>query len=162
MSEHQRHAGNEVIACTLRRDLASLEAAIAHDTDVNARDGDGRAALHHAVVNGDGGIVAKLLGAGAAVRVRDASGWTPLHFAAAGYHIALAKVLIEAGADLDAEDLHGNTPLFRATFESRGRGNMIQLLRTYGADANHRNKHGVSPLGLAATIANYDVAKWFE
>jgi len=92
----------------------------------------------------------------------DASGWTALHFAAGGYHVALAEALLEAGADVDAEDSHGNTPLFRATFESYGRGEMTRLLVAHGADAAQPNKHGISPSGLAATIANYDVAKWFE
>lgn len=130
--------------------------------DVNLRDGDGRTALHQAVINGHGEIVKTLLGVGADVQVADSAGWTPLNFAASGYHLALAEALLDAGAGVDAEDSHANTPLFRATFESRGRGDMIRLLSRHGADAAHTNKHGMSPAGLAATIANYDVAKWFE
>lgn len=162
MSKRKRTEVCEVIANTLRRDHDGLASLIAKGADVNQRDSDGRTALHHAVINGDEGIVQALLCANADVHIADSDGWTPLHFAARGYHLALAEVLLEAGADIEALDSHGNTPLFRATFESRGRGDMIQLLMRHGADAGHANKHGVSPAGLAATIANYDVAKWFE
>ena len=74
----------------------------------------------------------------------------------------VAKLLISGGALVDSADGHGNTPLFKAVFESRGRGEMIQLLLRQGADRNRVNKHGVSPRTLAATIANFDVKKWLE
>ena len=38
---------------------------------------------------------------------------------------------------------------------------MIQLLRANGADVNGRNIHGVTPVTLARSIANYDVRQWF-
>jgi ankyrin repeat protein len=49
-------------------------------------------------------------------------------------------------------------PLSHAVFESRGRGEMIRLLLSFGADKALKNKHGVSPENLARTIANYDVS----
>ena len=36
-----------------------------------------------------------------------------------------------------------------------------KLLRDSGADPLHKNNHGVSPLILARTIANYDVRQFF-
>jgi hypothetical protein len=45
-------------------------------------------------------------------------------------------------------------------FNSRGRGELIALLRQRGADASSTNKFGVSPVSLARTIANYDVARF--
>jgi uncharacterized protein len=62
---------------------------------------------------------------------------------------------------VDSEDIHGNTPLWRAVFNSRGRGDLIELLLSSGADRGHRNKRGKTPLDLANTIANYDVAQFF-
>jgi uncharacterized protein len=152
----------ELIRATLSRDSTAIRDAIAAGADVNEVDRDGRTALHHAAINGDISAVALLMEAGAQPNIRDSAGWTALHFAAAEYHMPVAEALLRAGAVVDAEDGHGNTPLFRAVFESRGRGEMIRLLRAHGADAAHVNRHGVSPAGLAATIANYDVGKWLE
>jgi ankyrin repeat protein len=74
----------------------------------------------------------------------------------------MARLLLDSGASVDPRDANGNTPLFRAVFNSRGRGELIGLLRQRGADANSTNKFGVSPVGLARTIANYDVARFFN
>ena len=71
-------------------------------------------------------------------------------------------MLLDASARVDATDSHGNTPLFRATFESRGNGDMIELLRTRGADPRVSNQSGVTPVELARTIANFDVAQFYE
>jgi uncharacterized protein len=161
MSKQKRTEVPAIISATLRRDREALM-ALAKGEATNERDRDGRAALHHAVINGDDEITAALLGAGADANARDAAGWTALHFAAAEYHISLAKMLLHAGASVDSEDSDGNTPLFRAVFESRGRGEMIRLLIAHGADASHANRYGVTPASLAATIANYDVAQWLQ
>jgi len=72
------------------------------------------------------------------------------------------KLLIDAGAAIDPVDDHGNTPLSNAVFESRGDGQVIQMLLAAGADPHRKNSHGVSPASLAHTISNYDVAKFFR
>ncbi len=92
----------------------------------------------------------------------DRLGWTPLHFAAQRHFVPIASALLAAGAPVDSADGHGNTPLSNAVFESRGRGEMITLIREHGADIHRRNAHGVSPSELAARIANYDVRRWLE
>jgi ankyrin repeat protein len=56
---------------------------------------------------------------------------------------------------------HGNSALFVATFNSRGRGELIGLLRERGADPDQLNRHGQTPRGLANLIGNYDVARFF-
>lgn len=122
---------------------------------------DGRTELHYAAADGDADRVRELLGEGLDPRAADVSGWTPLHFAAQRHVPAIVNLLLEAGADVNAQDEHGNTPLFRAVFESRGRGDCIQMLREHGADPGLKNQHGVSPVELARTIANFDVARWF-
>lgn len=81
-----------------------------------------------------------------------------MHYAAQGNLTDIAKLLIENGADLEVKDNYGNTPLSRATFSSRGYGDLIKLLLSYGADRNN----GVGPLKLANTIANYNIKQFFE
>ena len=122
----------------------------------------GRTELHYAAGDGNMEATRALIVGGARVDLPDDNGWTPLHFAAQAYSVPVAEALLAAGASVDAQDSHGNTPLARAVFESCGRGELIALLRRSGADATRVNTHGVSPLSLAHTIANYDVAQFFS
>jgi uncharacterized protein len=122
----------------------------------------GRTPLHHAVNESDPLTLKRLLDDGHDPNAVDDEGWTPLHFAAQGNSPEAARLLLEAGAAVDPRDSHGNTPLFKAVFSSRGIGDVIELLREHGADPNALNAHGVSPLKLARTIANYDVAGFFS
>jgi uncharacterized protein len=128
---------------------------------VSERDRDGRTALHVAALRGDIGRVSELLASGADLDAADTQGRTPLHLAAQEWQVDVAELLCDAGAAVDSTDAFGNTPLWRATFESRGRGEMIRLLLDHGADADRANGSGVSPRQLAETIANYDVRQFF-
>jgi uncharacterized protein len=128
---------------------------------VEERDRDGRTPLHFAAFQGDVDRVLELIASGADLDAADAEGRTPLHYAAQEWWIDAAAQLCEAGATVDCADAFGNTPLGRATFESRGRGEMILLLIGHGADPDRPNHSGVTPRQLATTIANYDVRQFF-
>lgn len=121
----------------------------------------GRTELHYAAVDGDAAKVKAILATGLSPGAPDDNGWTPLHFAAQAWALDICVALLDAGAPVDAQDIHGNTPLFKAVHESRGRGEIIRLLRARGADPMLKNCHGVSPLSLAHTIANFDVRQYF-
>jgi len=121
----------------------------------------GRSALHYAAADGNLDEVRRLVETGMDVSLPDNKAWTPLHFAAQSGKPDVARYLIEAGAIVDALDEHGNTPLFRATFESKGNGEMILVFRRAGANPLRENNHGVSPASLARSIGNYDVAQFF-
>jgi ankyrin repeat protein len=125
-------------------------------------DGLGRTPLHYAAADGRLDEVARLLAAGADANAQDDNGWSPLHFAAQSASAAIVEALLGAGAELDPRDSFGNTPLFKAVFSSKGDGAVIKLLRDAGADPHAANSSGVSPLSLARTIANYDVAQFFS
>jgi ankyrin repeat protein len=127
-----------------------------------ALDQDGRSDLHYAARDGDLAAVQKLVSEGADVNLQDKHGWTPLHFAAQALSEDVAAYLLAHGAAVDTEDRHGNTPLFRATFAWLGDGAIIRALRAAGADPKKRNKSGVSPVMLARTIANYDIARFYS
>ncbi|HEV3384643.1 MAG TPA: ankyrin repeat domain-containing protein [Gemmata sp.] len=122
----------------------------------------GQTPLHCAALEGDSGHIRKLLASGLVADSPDDNGWTPLHFAAQSNAADATAVLLKAGAAVDARDAHGNTPLSMAVFNSRGNGEVIKLLRAHGADPNVKNNHGVSPLNLARTIANFDVRQFFQ
>jgi ankyrin repeat protein len=122
----------------------------------------GRAPLHYAAAGGQVDEVIRLLAAGADPNAQDDNGWSPLHFAAQAVSAGATEALLAAGAQTMLTDSFGNTPLFRAVFASKGNGAVIQLLRSAGADPHTENTNGVTPLGLARTIGNYNVAQFFS
>ena len=122
----------------------------------------GRSELHYAANESDTVRAESLIREGSDVSLPDKNGWTPLHFAAQSGSVDIAKLLLEAGAQIDPTDTFGNTPLWRATFSSKGAGDLICLLRSHGADPARENDSGVSPVGLARGIENYDVAQHFS
>ena len=121
----------------------------------------GRTPLHYACASGRSEDVAQLLASGSDVNTQDDSGWSPLHFAAQAASPDCLALLLRAGANVSLQDSFGNTALWRAVFSSTGDGTAIVLLRNAGADPLAKNEHGVSPLSLARTIGNYDVATFF-
>lgn len=136
--------------------------AIDAGESINSVDRDGRSALHLCVLQVDVPLIRILLDLGIDVSLGDRMGWTALHFSARDHTVHVAEILLDAGCPVDIEDKFGNTPLSTAVFESRGRGEMITLLLKRGADRYKENKAGVSPKGLAESIANYNVRQWFQ
>ena len=124
-------------------------------------DGLGRTPLHYACVDGRSEDVAQLLASGLDANAQDDNGCSPLHFAAQAVSLECLTLLIRAGASVSLQDSFGNTALWRAVFSSKGNGAAISMLRQAGADPHAKNEHGVSPLSLARTIGNYDVAQFF-
>ena len=120
-----------------------------------------RSPLHDAAMDDNVSVMEALLAGGESPDVQDWQGFTPLHFAAQQYSLSVAAMLLDAGASVDVENSFGNTPLFVAVFNSNGRGGLIRLLRSYGADPLHVNTSGQTPVGLARLIANSDVAQFF-
>ncbi|MET3905089.1 ankyrin repeat domain-containing protein [Paenarthrobacter sp. 4246] len=120
-----------------------------------------RTALHHAALENDVAAVEQLLADGASPDAQDKAGFTPLHFAAQEYSVEASAALLGAGATVDLQNGWGNTALFTAVFNSNGRGELIKLLRSHGADPLCVNGSGQTPVGLARLIGNYDVAQYF-
>jgi ankyrin repeat protein len=144
----------------MRHSFAEVALAIAQAEDVNALDREGRTPLFYAVQDGFTTIAAELIRHGADVNAHDKCLRTPLHFAANSFQPELAELLLKNGASVDAQDINGNTPLSDAVFGSRGRGQLIKILLSSGANKSLKNRHGVSPEDLAKSIGNYDVGKF--
>ena len=125
-------------------------------------DNMGRIELHYSSAAGDAEAVRGHLQGGADKNATDDNGWSPLHFAAQASSEPVTRLLLHAGAEINAQDSNGNTPLSTAVFASKGEGELIQLLRASGADPFLENNYGVSPVSLASSIANYNVAQHFN
>lgn len=151
---------SELLKAVMKGDLMAVRHAIAQGESVDSLDRDGRTPLFQAVGDGKMEIVSELIAKGADVNAKDKSLETPLHFAAREYRIAIGEILLRQGAQVDAQSVHGKTPLWEAVYWFSGRGDMIRMLISHGADKNIKNKHGVSPASLSETIANYDAASF--
>lgn len=116
---------------------------------------------HYAALSDDVAQVVELFAGGADPDAADIQGFTALHFACQQGDVESARVLLDGGATVDSVDAFGNTPLWTAVFNSRGRGDLIELLRTRGADPLHVNNTDRTPVSLARFIANFDVAQFF-
>jgi hypothetical protein len=130
--------------------------------DINFIDRGGRTPLMNAVAAGKDEIVELLLKRGADPNVQDKLGFTALHCAAQDYRIAVMKLLLDNGAEVDVQDGYGNTALWRATSNSRGRGDAIKLLLSAGADRTLKNKNGKSPEDVANIVDNFDLKQFFK
>jgi ankyrin repeat protein len=148
-----------------RQDLDALSTILKSGADVNSRDKDGRTPLMIAVSAGNASlkVINFLIDHGADVNLLEPRReWSCVHFAAAMNRVDIVGTLIAKGAALDLQDIDGNTPLWRAVMSSQGKGDVIRLLLSHGADQNLKNKHGVSPIDLARRTANYNIRQFFE
>jgi ankyrin repeat protein len=129
--------------------------------NINHTDKDGRTAIFHAILIASKDMIVQLLKDKPNLNIKDKKGWYPLHYAAQAYLIEILNLLIDNGAEVEVKDDYGNTPLWRATFSSLGKGEMIKLLLSKGANPENENDSGISPKQLANTITNYDLAKYY-
>ena len=142
--------------------LPVVQQALSDGVDIDAVDREGRSALFYAIKDGELAIAGELIKHGANVNIQDNNGETPLHFASREYRPEEAKLLIVNGASSLLKDSNGNTALWRAVFDSRGRGDVIKVLLSAGADKKMKNKSGTSPEDLANRIANYDLTQFLD
>lgn len=110
-------------------------------------DPDGRTALMAAAIDSKINATRILIAAGADVNIQDPNGWSALHFAAQSGNAKIIGQLLAAKASVDSIDSHGNTPLWRAMMSSAPT-EVINLLRSAGADALKKNFSGVSPADI--------------
>lgn len=134
--------------------------------DINAPDKMGWPPLPYAC-RGDKGehpnAVLRLLKLGADIDVRSSKGKTALHCAAKAGFLKVIEVLMENGADIDATDNNGETPLFeaiRSTIKNREKQRAaLETLLTKGANANVKNRMGLTPLQVAHQMRRSDAEK---
>ncbi len=125
---------------------------LARGADPNARDGDGRTALHKAFLKGPD-VYRVLLDAGAEATAVDDRGTSPLHLVAGGGRQGVIPMLVEAGADLDLLNGNGQAPLHLAVGHFQENLARVAELLEAGADPSLRTEDGDTPLHLAAGAA---------
>jgi ankyrin repeat protein len=124
----------------------------------------GRSPLPYAALEGRAADVAAYLQEhGDDLNLADKAGFTPLHFVAQGQHAEVARLLIDAGAGLAARNRFGATAMLVAVANARdAEGEVVRVLLDAGADPDAENDYGVSARGLARTMTNYDLMRFFQ
>ena len=134
---------NNVVVPDPKDQPLTIKRLIKAGVPLNARDKDGRTALHLAALHNHPYrkpmATNTLLAAGADFNIRDQDGRTPLHLAAMQRNgfAYLATALLEGCAQPDTKDLDGLTPLDLAR-RVRNR----QMVKTIEAFLNHPRKTG--------------------
>ena len=118
--------------------------------DPNLRTSTYQTGLHLAAEKRHHAVVEALQNRGGNANLKDKSGQTALYLAARNNSCdELSQLLVGGRADPDLQDHDGYTPLHVAAVH--GHVEAIAVLLAGGADANIRNKRGVTPLLLACS-----------
>jgi ankyrin repeat protein len=118
-----------------------------HGADVDVRGLWENTPLIAASSEGQADIVRWLVNHDADLNARQFQGCTALHLAARFEHLEAARALLEHGADINALCNDGEVPLHIASSEGHDNLlNMLELLISYGSNANARSKRGSTPL----------------
>jgi len=128
---------------------------------VSAIDQAGRTPLHHAALNDDRAEVVALRAAGADPDAQDAEGFRPLHLASQEGAVGAPRALLERGAAVDPKTCSETRLSSSRSSTHAEKGDLIGILRSHGADPDHVNRSGQTPLGLTRRIGNFDVARFF-
>lgn len=153
---------------------STMEVLINSDAAISVRDGRAGSPFHWATAGGDVAAMQLLLEAGAEVDTPDYLDTRPIHWAAYAGQEAAVEYLIDRAASLDSQArvnlgvssekgdslvAHG-TPLHCAAF--MGHVACVEMLLKAGADANIRNKDGLTALDLAKKKRHVNVVKFLD
>ena len=141
-------------ASQLNRHGSVIKILLDNGANVHARDENGDTPLIKATnYNINLSVVEALLDAGADINAKNNAGRTPLMQAADNKNSAIFKVLLARGADVHGQhNFHKETALFYAVDHPDG-ASMVQMLIAHGADINHRDKIGETPIVAAVRYA---------
>ncbi|KAL2081407.1 hypothetical protein ACEWY4_023260 [Coilia grayii] len=129
---------------------------------LESRDSEGRTALHVATWQGNTRALALLLGRGADPNARDSEGRTPLHSVGWRGHVEAGRLLLEARGSMVDLACHqqGATALSIAAQE--GHGEVVAMLLQKGANPDHIDSYGRSPVKVAGKRGHFDIIRLLE
>ncbi len=140
---------------TERNDAAKVEELLKTHENINEFEYD-KTALHTACVSNSLNAAEVLIKNGIDVNTADRiTGAVPLHYCAVYNYFDLASLILKNGGKLNIADDYGNEPLWTAVFNVKGKMERLPIVELYlanGADKNHKNNAGRSPLDFASQV----------
>jgi ankyrin repeat protein len=142
------------------------------DYDINKFDNFGNTILHYYLKNiksfqlESREVIQEMVKRGIDINAQSATGTfrhTPLNIAIQQKLRDIFDLLIELGANVNATVANGNSLLSTAIMQYKvGDEYFIEKLIENGANVYQKNDYGHSPIGLAYTISNFDLRKYFN
>ena len=148
------------LMCAAKKgDLRIVQALLsAPHININSKNTSGSTALMVAIENTRDEVVKALINKGANVNAADNKGWTPLLFAAQEGYLKIVQALLSAPEiDINARKPSVGTALMVAV--DNGKDDVVKALIDYNANANIADKHGWTPLILAAKKGYLTITK---
>jgi ankyrin repeat protein len=136
-------------------DAAGVQLLLKHKARVDARDAQGRSALHEAAFAGHVEIIQALLAAHADPQARDGKGRTPLLAAARGARLPAIDALAAAAADISAVDDEGHGALALACLADAPQPALVKRLLELGADPEIVDREGRRAIDHAAQAGRW-------
>ena len=158
--EQQRIFDNKLFKAVRGNDIKAADAAIKAGANINARlkagvlddSYENMTPLCLAAYDKNAEMVKFLISNGADLDAYDSIGFTPLIYAVYGYNkpvvTSIVKDLLLAKANPNAPTPNDYTPLMKASEQDLPE--VIDMLISFGADVNARNRYGFTPIDLAA------------
>lgn len=122
--------------------------------DVNITNEYNQNLLHEAIAFNNTEIGIDLINRRIDVNHKDYEGFTPLHFAAYYYNFIIAEAIFKNGGNPNIKNKYNNNALWVATFNARGRYELVTLYRKNGGDPHAKNGIGKSAVDFARQIGD--------
>jgi ankyrin repeat protein len=154
-------AGDPLFDAIEAGDTAAVQQALAAGTEVDSRARDQATPLINAALSDQLAVAELLISKGADVMARNSGGFTALHAAGFSGSLPIGKLLLKHGAKLDdAANKSGVTPLMVAGEENHV--DLAAFLLAEGADVNHAEVHGYTPITRAFWKGNMDIVRLYK
>ncbi|KAJ0405399.1 hypothetical protein ATCC90586_009438 [Pythium insidiosum] len=151
----------EIMSMILRR-IQEMSNQAVPSSLIDLQNQFGNTPLHNAARTGSVECVAYLLEAGARADLKNVNGSLALHHAC--YcdkpNLRIVKRLVEAGSDVNHQDNQGFTPLMVAA--KKNQTDIIDYLRSHGADVQARNQFGEDAMHFAMLRDNRDAMQLLD
>ena len=131
-------------------DVPLVQTLLVHGADCNIPCVYDRTALLCAAARNYPNVVRLLVEHGANINAQDSIRMTPLMCAMVtpDDDTAMPRLLLEHGANVTVENVYGTTALHWAVWTEKNK-DTLRLMLAHGADPNHADKDGVTPIILA-------------